>query len=96
MYFYDLSAKEQIYAVKKEFSNLIKLLFYDPSKIKGYVNNGLISKEQSLSLLNELESLNESKCVCCRKIVSEIKEPISQGLDILIDIARESAKGKYF
>lgn len=88
--FRELSGRDQITYMKREFNSLTKTIFENPELLKIYVNEKMISDEQAHIILNHINKLNSKTCVCCRRYdPAKLKvSPIEKDLEPLLDIAQ--------
>lgn len=98
MYFGDLNHQQQITAIKREFSSLVKTIFDHPENLKRYILEKKLSNDQSRAIWNSVNKLNANKCPCCRRFSANSLSlsPVERDLEPLIDIAQALAKTRNY
>lgn len=97
MRFEDLDETSKIEYMKREFNYLVKFIFDNPEGLKALVVEKKLSKEQAKLIFKNINCLNSSTCLCCRRFDQKLlKKPIEPELEPLIDLAQATAKSKSY
>jgi hypothetical protein len=96
--FNNYASRTKIDFVKTEFVKIVKLIFDHPETLKTFIDNKIISNEQSKIIFAAVNTLNAKSCGCCR-LFDRNKlslKPIKIEFEMLLDIAKTTAQSKEY
>lgn len=64
-----ISAEKQrnIQYIKEHLYSVIQDIFVNNKNINAYINDNLLTKEEAILIIKEIDTYNTLKCLCCRQ-----------------------------